>query len=104
VTDPDTPFLHVGINAPQGGSGVRRSFGVGVQNMSREYLPRSSSMNGGDGLLRLQARASYDCPIVSHPLKDWLPRLPTPAAGSAFPLVSFHREVHVSTSMCGTLI
>lgn len=30
--------------------------GVGVQNMAREYLPRSSSARGaGDGLLRLQA-------------------------------------------------
>ena len=65
MTDPDTPFLHVGMNAPRGGDGVgwvQRSWGVGVQNMAREYLPRSSSARGagdGDGLLRLQARPSW---------------------------------------------
>jgi hypothetical protein len=62
MTDPDTPFLHVGMNAPRGGEGVgwvQRSWGVGVQNMAREYLPRSCSARrgDGDGLLRLQARA-----------------------------------------------
>jgi myogenesis-regulating glycosidase len=140
VADPDTPFLHVGLNAPilkrwfslggggggwagstdadgdghassssraasgavrtvtsrdagpAGGGGApgvgrapRRSWGVGVQNMAREYLPRaggaaetpsalsSRPAAGGDGQLRVQARASYRCPRVSHPLADWAP-------------------------------
>ena len=97
VADDETPFLHVGLNAPSltargGGStadaglpgaghaatgGVKRSWGVGVQNMAREYLPREAGgaatrRGRGDGQLRLQARATYRCPRVSHPLADWL--------------------------------
>lgn len=58
IADPDTPFLHVGMNAPpadQGLGWVQRSWGVGVQNMAREYLPRSAfARASGDSLLRLQ--------------------------------------------------
>ena len=59
MSDPDTPFLHVGMNAPRAGDGlgwVQRRWGVGVQNMAREYLPRSAPAQraSGDGLLRLQ--------------------------------------------------
>ena len=116
LADPDTPFLHVGLNAPvtrrfgagsatspnsaavrtvtsrdpgpdgggggPGSGGLRRAWGVGVQNVAREYLPRASTVaaspsststlaTGGDGQLRIQARASYRCPRISHPLSDW---------------------------------
>lgn len=61
MTDPDTPFLHVGMNAPRAereGGWIQRSWGVGVQNMAREYLPRSAlRRTSGDGLLRLQVRS-----------------------------------------------
>ena len=70
TTDPDTPFLHVGMNAPREereGGWIQRSWGVGVQNMAREYLPRSVARRAsGDGLLRLQVRTSCSCmaPLV----------------------------------------
>ncbi|KAK9907636.1 hypothetical protein WJX75_007337 [Coccomyxa subellipsoidea] len=77
MTDPDTPFLHVGMNAPRSereGGWIQRSWGVGVQNMAREYLPRSVARQvSGDGLLRLQARSSYKCHLMQHPLHDWMP-------------------------------
>ena len=61
MTDPDTPFLHVGMNAPRSereGGWIQRSWGVGVQNMAREYLPRSVARQvSGDGLLRLQVQS-----------------------------------------------
>ncbi len=57
------------------------SWGVGVQNMAREYLPRSSlARAAGDGLLRLQARSSYKCHLMQHPLHDWMPTV-FPLAG-----------------------
>lgn len=76
LADPDTPFLHVGMNAPstgkQGRRSKRRRWGVGVQNMSREYLPKGAHVSG-DGLLRVQARGNYVCESMHHPLRDWLP-------------------------------
>lgn len=61
MTDPDTPFLHVGMNAPRSereGGWIQRSWGVGVQNMAREYLPRSVARQvSGDGLLRMQVQS-----------------------------------------------
>ena len=63
--------------------GRARSWGVGVQNMAREYLPRSAlARAAGDGLLRLQARASYKCHLMQHPLHDWMPAI--------FPLAGAH--------------
>ena len=65
----------------EGPPGVR-SWGVGVQNMAREYLPRSAlARAAGDGLLRLQARASYKCHLMQHPLHDWMPAI-FPLAGA----------------------
>lgn len=44
--------------------------------MAREYLPRSAlARAAGDGLLRLQARASYKCHLMQHPLHDWMPAI-----------------------------
>ena len=58
------------------------SWGVGVQNMAREYLPRSAlARASGDGLLRLQARSSYKCHLMQHPLHDWMPAI-FPLAGA----------------------
>jgi hypothetical protein len=82
MVDADTPFLHVGMNAIERGflglRSLRRAWGVGIQNAVREELPRTDSWaNRGDGLLRLQARDSFECRRVRHPLSDWMPqRLP----------------------------
>ncbi|CAI7922269.1 unnamed protein product, partial [Closterium sp. NIES-53] len=77
LANPDTPFLHVGLNAPQVGphdGWIQRSWGTGVQNLARESLPAVE--NGtGDGMLRLQARASYRTVEMLHPLRDWMPAL-----------------------------
>ena len=43
-----------------------------VQNLAKESLPRISTGNG-DGMLRLQARGSYQNFEMLHPLLDWLP-------------------------------
>ena len=81
LVDPDTPFLHVGMNTPvrRKGMGIRwfeRHWGVGVQNLTREYLPREKGgANGHCGQLRLQSRESYEIPGVHHPLRDWGPWL-----------------------------
>eukprot|EP00271_Cylindrocystis_brebissonii_P001581 TRINITY_DN11856_c0_g1_i1.p1 TRINITY_DN11856_c0_g1~~TRINITY_DN11856_c0_g1_i1.p1 ORF type:complete len:766 (+),score=131.52 TRINITY_DN11856_c0_g1_i1:1224-3521(+) len=75
LADPDTPFLHVGLNAPledpQAGW-IQRTWGTGVQNFTKEFLP-SLCQGQGDGLLRLQARSSYKCHAMRHPLRDWMP-------------------------------
>jgi hypothetical protein len=74
--DPDTPFLHVGLNAPRAGDGlgwIQRSWGVGVQNMAREYLPRSAlARASGDGLLRLQVPVLVILKVCSNCLPDFL--------------------------------
>eukprot|EP00850_Spirogloea_muscicola_P006760 SM000032S12144 [mRNA] locus=s32:710768:722399:- [translate_table: standard] len=75
LADPDTPFLHVGMNAPVPGphdGWIQRSWGTGVQNLTKEYLP-SRCDGSGDGLLRIQARSSYFCHDMLHPLRDWMP-------------------------------
>jgi hypothetical protein len=78
--DPDTPFLHIGMNAPLGGAGgdgwTPRKWGVGIQNAARELLPlsldhRRVARAGSDGLLRVQARGSYAGAAVDHPMRDW---------------------------------
>ncbi|GBG63182.1 hypothetical protein CBR_g36951 [Chara braunii] len=77
LADADIPFLHVGMNAPRPGpydGWIQRSWGVGVQNLSKEYLPLTCRGNG-DGMLRLQARHSYKCHRMNHPLHDWIPNL-----------------------------
>ncbi|CAI5973838.1 unnamed protein product [Closterium sp. NIES-64] len=77
LANPDTPFLHVGLNAPHVGphdGWIQRSWGTGVQNLARESLPAVE--NGtGDGMLRLQARASYRTVEMLHPLRDWMPAM-----------------------------
>ncbi|CAI5536973.1 unnamed protein product [Closterium sp. Naga37s-1] len=77
LANPDTPFLHVGLNAPHVGphdGWIQRSWGTGVQNLARESLPAAE--NGtGDGMLRLQARASYRTVEMLHPLRDWMPAM-----------------------------
>lgn len=75
LANPDTPYFHVGLNAPQMGphdGWIQRTWGVGVQNLSREYLPYESR-GTGDGKLRLQARSTYRCKEMLHPLRDWAP-------------------------------
>eukprot|EP00850_Spirogloea_muscicola_P017427 SM000149S01362 [mRNA] locus=s149:251969:254396:- [translate_table: standard] len=72
---PDTPFLHVGMNAPGPGphdGWIQRTWETGVQNLTKEYLP-SRCDGSGDGLLRSQARSSYFCHDMLHPLRDWMP-------------------------------
>lgn len=74
--DPDTPFLHIGLNAPVKERAKQRRWGVGIQNMNREHLPLSKNntrVGTGDGLLRVQARSDYRCKVVRHPLNDWSP-------------------------------
>ena len=153
TVDPNTKFLHVGMNAPVVGSSDepisdrkgrldahahastaassmrapgsdavaalpvrrRRRWAVGVQNLFRDVLPignrrhldrrgrlgggrrRDDCLNGawggfydaifgdngimgtnkdnetadGDGQLRIQARTSYACEDIDHPLRDW---------------------------------
>jgi hypothetical protein len=76
--DPDTPFLHVGMNAPmvEKAHWAQRKWGVGIQNATRELLPLTSGHGrvaraGCDGLLRFQARASYEDRSMEHPMRDW---------------------------------
>eukprot|EP00897_Mesotaenium_endlicherianum_P009994 jgi/Mesen1/9022/ME000565S08339 len=77
LADPDTPFFHVGFNAPLAGphdGWIQRTWGTGVQNLTKEYLP-AKCQGHGDGKLRLQARASYVSREMLHPLRDWMPPL-----------------------------
>ena len=76
--DPDTPFLHVGMNAPvaERSSWSPRKWGVGIQNATRELLPLTQdhgrvAREGCDGLLRIQARASYEDQGMQHPMREW---------------------------------
>lgn len=78
AVDPDTPYLHVGMNAPLHSKRgwTPRKWGVGIQNAARELLPLTQeharvSRNGTDGLLRIQARSSYQDHKMIHPLKEW---------------------------------
>ena len=80
VADPDTPFFHVGLNAPNAtwfdGFFSKRAFGVGIQNATRTILPFHKGRRVGDGLLRLQARNSfhkgYGPFSMNHPLVGWV--------------------------------
>ena len=57
-----------------------------AQNMAREYLPRSAlARASGDGMLRLQARSSYKCHLMQHPLHDWMPAAFPMAGARALP-------------------
>jgi len=75
MLDPNTPYLHVGLNSPAQGPDegyLQRSWGVGIQNMSREYLPADAMKRARcDGLLRLQARTEYNDLDISHPMVNW---------------------------------
>ena len=78
--DPDTPYLHVGLNAPQS-NGLwdrlvsNRSFGVGIQNATRVMLPLQEGVRTGDGVLRLQARGGFGkgrgAFQMDHPMIGW---------------------------------
>ena len=80
VADPDTPYFHVGLNAPKAtwfdGFMSKRTFGVGIQNATRQILPFHAREREGDGLLRLQARNSfrkgYGPFSMNHPLVGWV--------------------------------
>ena len=79
LCDPDTPYLHVGLNAPQSTLWDKlvsnRSFGVGIQNATRVTLPFSVIDREGDGMLRLQARGGFckgqGCFQMDHPMIGW---------------------------------
>jgi hypothetical protein len=89
LCDPDTPYLHVGLNAPDANwldalGGSNRSFGVGIQNAARHVLPMDCSTHNpgktgsgrkGDGALRLQARGSFargkGAFQMDHPMIGW---------------------------------
>ena len=77
MTDPDTPYLHVGMNAAPpgrtwlGGEFQKLAWGVGIQNFTRQILPLPASERPGDGLLRLQARETYQTSRIEHPLGKW---------------------------------
>ena len=81
VANPDTPFLHVGMNAPRrrkaGSRAKLRKWGVGIQNAVRQNLPLRDTPNlrslygEADGQLRLQARSNYECNVITHPLRNW---------------------------------
>ena len=71
LCDPDTPYLHVGLNAPVSNmwdnlGGSNRAFGVGIQNATRHVFPMDCTRHDpdgsgreGDGHLRLQARSRF---------------------------------------------
>jgi len=79
LMDPDTPFLYVGMNGPDYGPKRKptyRKWGTGVQNAAKVVLPlttKESKFKAHDGVLRLQARESYKCKHVGHPLSEWDP-------------------------------
>ena len=78
AVDPETPMLHAGLNAPleQRSTFTPRYFGVGVQHVTQELLPREDhsaelgNVSEGDGKLRLQARASWYDRGTLHPWQD----------------------------------
>ena len=80
LVDPDTPYLHVGLNAPKPRGAwdslvSNRSFGVGIQNATRLILPMKQGEREGDGVLRLQARAGFHkgrgAFTMDHPMIGW---------------------------------
>lgn len=79
IADPDTPYLHVGLNAPLSTMWDRlvsnRSFGVGIQNATRVILPMLEGERRGDGMLRLQARGGFGVGQgafqMDHPMIGW---------------------------------
>ena len=85
MADPATPFLHVGMNTPLRDTfkWIERKWGVGIQNLSRTYLPLAKEDVGGPdlccGYLKLQARRDYHLRGVHHPLVDWRPNMLQPA-------------------------
>jgi hypothetical protein len=72
--DPDSDALHMGLNAPVEvpRGQAPRYFGVGIQNASRPSLPLEEAQTTelGDGVLRLQSRASYRDANILHPWQD----------------------------------
>ena len=87
LCDPDTPYLHVGLNAPKSNmwdnlGGSNRAFGVGIQNATRHVLPMDCTRHDpdgsgreGDGSLRLQARSRFakgkGAFQMDHPMIGW---------------------------------
>ena len=79
AVDPRTPLLHVGLNAPSTlrPSNDPRYFGVGIQHLTQQALPMEDNLQSGkrdgshgDGLLRIQARASWDDLGTLHPWQN----------------------------------
>jgi hypothetical protein len=78
MMDPDTPFLHVGMNGPEHENGRRsyRKWGTGVQNATKSVLPIEMAESGAeshDGVLRLQSRTSFRDASIHHTLSEWAP-------------------------------
>jgi hypothetical protein len=77
------------MNAPRaparnwlGGDFAKMSWGVGIQNFTRQILPLAATERDGDGLLRLQARDTYHSSRIEHPLAKW----------TAAPVVGLHAD------------
>lgn len=72
--DPESDALHMGLNSPVEvpRGQAPRYFGVGIQNASRPSLPLEEAQTTelGDGVLRLQSRASYRDANILHPWQD----------------------------------
>lgn len=84
LVDPSTRGFHSGLNAPPPdrnwllGTPAALEWGCGVTNFMRPALPRGAGDGPpGDGLLRVQARASYASRRARHPLNGWVSPLPT---------------------------
>jgi hypothetical protein len=56
---------------------------VGIQNMSKEYLPMDALDAKTDRVLRLQARRDYNDLDVAHPMRDWERTAGTAASAGA---------------------
>lgn len=107
--DPETPFLHVGMNAPMNEKRgwVPRKWGVGIQNATRELLPLTNAHGrvmraGCDGLLRIQARNSYQDSNMVHPLRDWRPQVAAGVASQGEGGSAAHEMLSVRVALCAT--
>ncbi|QDZ19212.1 glycoside hydrolase [Chloropicon primus] len=81
MVDPDTPFLHIGMNGPEeyhnGKSRPLRKWGTGVQNATNPILPEQAGackkVAKCDGVLRIQSRKNFVDDKVSHTWSNWAP-------------------------------
>ena len=73
AVDPRTPMLHAGLNAPSAPRPLNdpRYFGVGIQHLTQQPLPNEDQFGSpGDGMLRVQARASWNDMGTLHPWQE----------------------------------